>query len=82
MTGSAESRAPTGVCVVRVEPRDGQGVLISITTDGDIEARETPRKSWHGTQIGPAMSIVEAFLLAAADTHGGRRRLARHRGPT
>lgn len=73
MSAAARTRAPTGVCVVRVEPRDRVGVLISVTVDPDVEAHRTPRQAWHFTEAGPAAQLVEAFLHMYAEGGGPRR---------
>lgn len=73
MSPPTRRRAPTGVCVVRVEPQAGQGVLISITADPDIEAHITPRQTWHFREVAPAVEVVEAFLHLCAELPRAQR---------
>ena len=56
--------APTGVCIVRVEPH-GQGLRLTITVNPDIAARST-EKPHSFTEIGDALVAVEDFLVEYA----------------
>lgn len=56
--------APTGVCIVRVEPH-GDGLRLTVTIHPDIAQRSTA-KPYNFTQIGDAMAAIENFLIEYA----------------
>lgn len=59
--------APTGVCIVRVEPH-GQGLRLTVTVNPDIAARSTEKPSSF-TEVGAALAAVEDFLIEYARQH-------------
>jgi len=59
--------APTGVCIVRVEPH-GQGLRLTVTVNPDIAQRST-EKPHSFTEVGDALAAVEDFLIAYARQH-------------
>lgn len=56
--------APTGVCIVRVEPH-GQGLRLTVTVNPDIAQRST-EKPHHFTEVDDALAAVEDFLVEYA----------------
>lgn len=62
--------APTGVCIVRVEPH-GQGLRLTVTVNSDITQRST-EKPYNFTEVGDALAAVEDFLVEYARRQSGR----------
>lgn len=60
----ARRPAPTGVCIVRVEPH-GQGLRLTVTVNPDIAAQPT-EKPHSFTEVGDALAAVEEFLVEYA----------------
>jgi hypothetical protein len=56
--------APTGICIVRVEPLD-QGLRLTVTVNPDITQRST-EKPHNFTEVGDALAAVEVF---SSNTH-------------
>ena len=59
-------RSYTGVCVIRAELQ-GDLMLISVTTNPDIEGRSATRLVDHATDIASTLGLVADFLREVAN---------------
>jgi hypothetical protein len=65
---SARQRSHTGVCVVRAETQD-QRLLITVTSNPDIETRSLTRLSRHAKDVPGTLGLVADFLDEVAALH-------------
>ena len=72
MTRSTERRSHTGVCVVRAETQD-ERLLITVTSNPDIETRSYTRLSRHSKDVSTTLGLVADFLDEVVAVHTSGR---------
>jgi hypothetical protein len=64
LTVMQKPSAPTGVCIVRIEPR-GRGLRLTVITNPDICQRST-EQTRSFTEVAEALAAMEKFVTGCA----------------